>query len=319
MKRSLAVVLVAAAAVAGAVACQEEPPESAYESPTPLPSPEPGVTPVAVALPGDGTLATVTGRIAAPGEADVFTFALVEGERVRIDVDAQGMVPSSTNLDGFLTVYGPGGAVVAAGDDGTNLWEQGTQTPGPLKDAYLIVTAPLTGNYAAVLEDTHRAGGDNEEWDYRVSFSLVQPAVLAGGTACADAVALPALTGTAGVVSVTGTLTAASTDTCCNTQVLPCAGSRVEGPDLTYTATLTSGQRVQIAATGAGFDGAVYVTTDCVGGSNLSIINSCEAGGDGSDASDGVVFTPSVTGSYYIFVDAVSGSSGAFTLDLRRM
>jgi hypothetical protein len=64
-------------------------------------------------------------------------------------------------------------------------------------------------------------------------------------------------------------------------------------------------------------DGAVYVTSACVGNNVPSIVNSCEAGADGSDDADGVVFTPSVTGNYYVHVDSVTGSNGLFTLDMR--
>lgn len=300
------------------VACDENPPESAYDTPTPYPSPAPGVTPVAVAVPQDGTSIAVSGRIEVPGERDAFTFLATTGDRLRIDVDAQGMSPSSGNLDAVITLFGTDGNVLSVTDDGTNLWDLGTASPGALRDPYLVATAPANGEYTLVIEDANGGGDDNDEFNYSISFSLVQSIPLNGGISCAAAVALPSLV-PGGTVSVTGGIDDASTDSCCDTTQLPCVGGTVSGRDVLYTANLTSGQRVQITRTGPGFDGAVYVTTDCVGNQPASIIDSCEAGADGSDDADGVVFTPQVTGLYYVHVDSVTGTNGLFTLDVRSL
>lgn len=319
-RRVLLLLLPAFAGVALLAGCDENPPEVADGTPTPGASPDPVVTPVPVVVPSNGSLAAVSGRIEAPGEADAFTFTLAVGEVVRIDVDAQGMTPSSANLDAFLTLYGPDGNVLAFADDGTNLWSAGTTSPGALRDPYLVVTAAAAGEHTLVLEDATGGGDDSEEFDYRLSLSFVTSTPLAGGIACSGAVPLPALApGSAGVISVTGGIDDASTDSCCGATLLPCVGGTVPGRDVLYLAALTSGQTVQITRTGPSFDGAVYVTTDCVGNSIASIVDSCVAGADGSDDADGVVFTPLVTGDYYVHVDAVTASNGLFTLDVRAL
>lgn len=309
---------VAVAATGVLAACDENPPESAYETPTPYPSPAPGVTPVAVAVPQDGTAITVNGRIEVAGERDAFTFLATNGDRVRIDVDAQGLSPSSADLDAVVTLFGTDGAVLSVTDDGTNFWDLGTSSPGALRDPYLVATANANGQYLLVLEDANGGGEDNEEFDYAITFSLVQSTALNGGISCGTAVPLPALV-PGGMISVAGGIDAASTDSCCDTTVLPCVGGTVGGRDVMYTATLTSGQRVQITRTGAAFDGAIYVTTDCVGNSIPSITDSCQAGADGSDDADGVVFTAETTGLYYLHVDSVTGTDGPFTLDVRSL
>lgn len=316
-RRLLLCAVPAVFAISGLAACDENPPESAVESPTPTPTPDPAATPVAMTIPGDGSMASAAGRIEAPGEKDQFTFALTAGSRVRVDVDAQGMTPSSANLDAYLTLHAPDGSVAAFADDGTNVWDAGTTAPGVLRDPYLVATAGASGEYRLVLEDASGGGADNEEFDYRVNVSLVVSSALNGGIACAGAVPLPLLSGTSSVVSVSAGIDDASTDSCCDTTPLPCVGGTVAGRDVVYLAALTSGQRVQITRSGPSFDGAIYVTTDCIGNNTASIINSCEAGADGSDDADGVVFTPSITGNYYVHVDSVTGSNGLFTLDMR--
>lgn len=300
-----------------AAACDEDPPESAYDTETPFETPPPGVTPVAVTIPAGGTITSATGRIGSPGEADQFVFTLAAADRIRIDVDAQGLTPSSALLDAVVTLYAPDGDVLAVADDGTNTWEASTTTPGSLRDPYLIFDAASAGVHTLVIEDANGGGDNNEEFNYRVTFSAVVSTVLEGGLACADAVSLPVLSGTGAIVSVSGTVNAVtSTDSCCGAEVLACVGGPVSSKDVTYLAALTSGTRVQITRNGTAFDGAVYASTACMGNPN-SIQNSCVAGADGSNATDGFVFTPTVTGDYFVFVDGVANSGGAFTLDLR--
>lgn len=316
MKRVALVAAVGSVALLS-VACEEDPPEAAV-TPTPSQTFTPAETPIPVTLPGDGSIAAFDGRIAEPGESDPFTVDLAAGDSLRIDVDAEALSPSAGDIDAIVTLFGPDGGIVAHADDGTNFWDAGTDAPGPLLDAYLVATAAVAGRYTAVVEDAVGDGADTADFAYRVAFSLVQSSSLAGGLACVDASPLPALTGTAQVVSITGTLAPTSTDSCCGDTVIDCVGSRVEQPDLTYTMTLSSGETVQITRSGAAFDGAIYVTTDC-SASNNTIINACVAGADGADDTDGVVFTPTATALHYIFVDAVAGSSGSFTLDVRRL
>ena len=302
-------------------ACDEDPPESAYDTETPFETPTPGVTPVAITIPAGGAAVSASGRIGAPGEADQFTFSLAPTDRIRIDVDAQGLTPfSSELLDAVVTLYAPNGAVVAVSDDGTNAWSPSALTPTPLRDPYLLVDAAGPGVHTLVIEDAGGGGDDNEEYDYRVTLSQVVSTVLEGGLACADAVALPAITG---IVSVTGTVNPiSSTDSCCGAAVLPCVGAPVPARDVSYLASLTSGTRVQITRTGSAFDGAVYVTrpsTVCTGGGSNTIENACMAGADGANATDGFVFTPMETGAYFIWVDGVSNSGGSFTLDVQQL
>lgn len=301
-----------------AAACDEDPPQSAYDTETPFETPTPGVTPVAVTIPAGGAIVSASGRIGTPGEADQFLFTLAAGDKVRIDVDAQGMIPSAKLLDAVVTLYAPDGGVAAVADDGTNSWDASTVSPGSLRDPYLIVDAAVAGEYTLVLEDANGGGGASASYDYDITFSRVVASALPGGLACADAQLLPAITAGA-IVSVTSSVDAiSSTDSCCGAQVLACVGAPVSAKDVSYLAALTSGSRVQITRTGSAFDGAIYVTrpnTTCGGGPN-TIENACVAGADGANA-DGFVFTPTETGNYFVWVDGVANSGGAFTLDVR--
>jgi hypothetical protein len=304
----LAVLLVAVgfvAAIVGTLAACKEGPRAGATSPTPTPAPSiaPGTTPIPIALGG-----TALGAVLTPGAQVVYAFVTnTNGLEVHLDVDAESIHPATNKLDARLTVFAPNGSLLASAEDGKTVLD-----PHAMKDPFLAVLTGSAGTYTVVVDDQTGAGGATG-YAFVLRATVAHPVPLQGGNVCSDAVTL-----TNFEMTISGSTTGAS-DTCCGPAVLPCVGSAVPGPDRTYKAFLASGQTIQIVRTGRAFDGAVYVTASCSSSSTVVVQQSCMVGGDGRDDADGVDFTPATTGTYFLFVDGVTGTSGAYELDLHRL
>lgn len=90
-----------------------------------------------------------------------------------------------------------------------------------------------------------------------------------------------------------------------------CAG-RAQSPDLVYRLQLRRRQRVRISSEQTGFDGAIYVRSDCTDAATEVACN--DDAGDNRHSMIEVVLDP---GNYFVFVDGyASGNQGPFTLDV---
>ncbi|MBX3396098.1 MAG: hypothetical protein KF841_12100 [Phycisphaerae bacterium] len=91
-----------------------------------------------------------------------------------------------------------------------------------------------------------------------------------------------------------------------------CTGYAATGPDVVYSFTPTADtvMTVTMTPTAVSFDGSMYVVTDC-----FDILGTCVAGSDNFPALVEQVTFAATTGiTYYIIVDAFSGTGGTFDL-----
>lgn len=288
-------------------ACSEEADES-RANPSPNPSSTAIPTPVPLTL---GSAAA--GSLSAPGERDLYSLTLGSNDTlVELDLDADGVIPSSTRLDARLILYEPDGTIARVIDDGTN-----SKKPPRMRDPFALLELP-PGTYFIAVEDALGDGGPSG-FEYLLTARKVVALPNAGGDTCTDAVLLTNLSGV-----FDGSIVAAD-DTNFTwgspTTSLPCVGSPVPGDDRTYRAFLTSGQLFQMVTTGAARDGAFYVTFGCVAGWSAALAEqACGVGADGSEGADGIVFRPAVTGTYFLIVDGVTApSEGAYRLHVRTL
>jgi hypothetical protein len=93
-----------------------------------------------------------------------------------------------------------------------------------------------------------------------------------------------------------------------------CTGSVAPGKDLVLAIYVSCGQFVTVDCAPIGFDGAIYIVTDC-----SDVTGSCLAGSDahGVGGSEYVSLFSSTSRTYYIIVDAHdAGTGGPFSLSL---
>ena len=304
---SRGVALLALSATVVLIACKEGARAGAgpnyTATPTPLASPTASPIPLALG-------SSAAGAILTPGHADLYRFTIGSTSTlVELDIDAEALHPVTNKLDSRLSVYSPDGTLFATADDGTTVKDKRL-----MKDAFLRFTASQSGTWTVAVDDANGGGGP-AGFDYVLRASKPVPVAIQGGNDCLNAVLLTSLD-----LSLTGDTTGAFPSTCCGVEVLPCVGSAVSPPERVYKAILSSGQTIQAVRTGPAFDGALYLTNSC-GITAAQIEAACAIGGDGRDEADGIVFTPAVTGTYYLYVDGVSATAataGSFQLDLRR-
>ena len=160
-------------------------------------------------------------------------------------------------------------------------------------------TAPGAGTYFIIVDGYATGGGS---FDLAV---VISPPV-AGGETCGNAVAIPA-----GGGSFSSSTVGRTDDYQADAS---CAGYTQRGPDQVYATTLAAGDVVEVETEFDGFDGSVYVVTDC------SAVNmTCVAGSDRGLASvtEEVRFVARDAGSHFVVVDAaLSTWSGPHDLTL---
>jgi hypothetical protein len=101
---------------------------------------------------------SVSGVIDPAGDVDVFAIDLTAGELVEFDVDAQAL-PGGSDLDSYLTLYGPDGiTILAENDDWDGL------------DSYLLYAPPADGTYFLEISPCCGPGGGSggPEYDYLI-------------------------------------------------------------------------------------------------------------------------------------------------------
>jgi hypothetical protein len=111
----------------------------------------------------------VTGRLAAAGERDSFTFAAKKGERLTASLRATAL---ASPMDPVVRIEDPQGKELSANDDAR----------GQAGDAELEWTAPADGVYRAVVADLFGKGG--HEYAYRLAVHTPAPRLVA--TVAAD-------------------------------------------------------------------------------------------------------------------------------------
>jgi hypothetical protein len=109
----------------------------------------------------------INGRIAKPGETDVFRFEGRAGERVVAEVYARRL---DSPLDSVLKLTDAAGKQLAFNDD---FEDKGSGLNTDHADSYLCATLPADGTYYVYLGDTERHGG--EEYAYRLRLSAPRP------------------------------------------------------------------------------------------------------------------------------------------------
>lgn len=109
----------------------------------------------------------VNGRVAAPGDIDIFEFAGAAGEEVVAEVTARRL---NTPLDSLVRLTDAAGTVVAWNDDSTDP-EAGLVTHQA--DSYLRVRLPADGVYRVEVSDAQGQGG--AAYGYRLRLSRPQP------------------------------------------------------------------------------------------------------------------------------------------------
>jgi hypothetical protein len=109
----------------------------------------------------------INGRIAKPGETDVYRFEARAGERVVAEVYARRL---DSPLDSVLRLTDAAGKQLAFNDD---FEDKGFGLNTDHADSYLGATLPADGTYYVYLGDTERQGG--EEYAYRLRLSAPRP------------------------------------------------------------------------------------------------------------------------------------------------
>jgi hypothetical protein len=104
----------------------------------------------------------VAGRIAWPGDVDVYGFEGRAGDEVVVDVEARRLL---SPLDGVVRLVGPDGEIVAWSDDHE---DPATGLLTHHADPYLRVRLPLDGAYAVQVTDVRRHGGARHDYRLRV-------------------------------------------------------------------------------------------------------------------------------------------------------
>jgi hypothetical protein len=107
--------------------------------------------------------ATVNGRIARPGEEDLYRIAVKPGEHVRVQVEAYHL---GSRLDGYLLVYDPKGKKLLAQNDDQGY--RGLPDPGLTFETPAGVTEVVIA-----LRDTREQGG--HEYGYRLTIERGGP------------------------------------------------------------------------------------------------------------------------------------------------
>lgn len=111
--------------------------------------------------------AIVNGKIARPGDHDLFLFAGRAGDTVAMEVTARRLY---SPLDSVLRLIAPSGEVIAWNDDHEEAF---TGLLTHHADSYLRVELPEDGEYGVVLADALGCGGD--EYTYRLRISPPMP------------------------------------------------------------------------------------------------------------------------------------------------
>ncbi len=222
-----------------------------------------------------------TGQAAA-GPDRVYSITLQAGQRLTVDLAPTGGWDAALYLTSGCSELA---TACLAGADGT-----GTE--------HATLRADFTGTYYLVVDG--RTAGDAGAYSLSV-------AVSEAGDTCADA---PQITRT---TTVQGT-TSGMVDHY-DPGAGGCAGSSaLAGPDRVYAATLAYGERLTATLTPQGWDGGLYMITDCgdVGGSCLAGENS-----GGTGATEIVTYTCTETSQQvYLVVDGVGTGSGPYQLQL---
>ena len=109
----------------------------------------------------------INGRIAWPGESDVFKFEGRAGQPVTAEVLARRL---DSPLDSYLRLTDAGGKQLAANDD---FEDKGSGLETHHADSYLIATLPADGTYYLRLNDTQGKGG--LDFSYRLRISEPRP------------------------------------------------------------------------------------------------------------------------------------------------
>lgn len=122
----------------------------------------------ALALPG-----VANGRIAEPGDADVYTFEGRAGQTIVAELTARRL---GSPLDALLEVLAPDGGMLAMNDD--HMVKDGHLHTGPgllthYADPYLRIELPENGVYAVRVTDIANHGG--LDWAYRLRVSPPRP------------------------------------------------------------------------------------------------------------------------------------------------
>lgn len=109
----------------------------------------------------------VNGRIAQPGERDVFRFEGHSGEEIVAEVFARRL---NSPLDSFLTVTDATGHVLASNDDTE---DKGAGLTTHHADSRVTLTLPADGAYFVTVRDTENHGGPH--YAYRLRVGAPQP------------------------------------------------------------------------------------------------------------------------------------------------
>lgn len=109
----------------------------------------------------------VNGRVARPGDRDMFRFEGHGGQVVVVEVNARRLY---SPLDSLVRLLAPSGAVLAWNDDHD---EQDTGLLTHHADSYLRTELPDDGEYCVFLADV--LGGGGEEYTYRLRVSAPMP------------------------------------------------------------------------------------------------------------------------------------------------
>lgn len=110
---------------------------------------------------------TISGSIAAPGDADCFRFRGNAGEKVVVEVTARR---AGSPLDSSVTVTDSNGKMVAYNDDYD---DKAASLITHQADSYAAFTLPATGIYTVTIRDTQAKGGP--EYRYRLRVSRAEP------------------------------------------------------------------------------------------------------------------------------------------------
>lgn len=104
------------------------------------------------------------------------------------------------------------------------------------------------------------------------------------------------------VVGQPGGQTVCGTTAGLTNDLLGCAGAPLPGLDAVFRFAVTAGQQITATLQPTGFDGAVYLLTDC-SGQCLDLADDAGVGG-----TETAVATATVTGDHYVVVDSPSGA-----------
>lgn len=119
--------------------------------------------------------AVISGRIAEPGDVDVFTFSAEKNQRLTCTLISQRL---GFELAGVLKITDAEGRIIAQ-----------QENPAKNRDRQLAFTAPATGEYRAIVEDLCRQGGRRHVYrleigppapDYELAVKAAQWTVAAG-------------------------------------------------------------------------------------------------------------------------------------------